>query len=83
MIRRVMIRAGEGVVVDGGLINHVSWPQITISVAASSRPKICIDRDGSVVLVEDDMSPDQIRRLLKLPESKGSDLFYCSCVACG
>ena len=82
MIRRVMIRAGEGLVVDDETFHQVSWPQITISVAANSDPKICIDKYGSVVLVEDDMSSNQIRRLLKLPESMVSDRYYCSCVAC-
>lgn len=82
MIKRVMIKAGEGAVIDGDLINHVSWSQLTISVASDSKPKICIDINSNVVLVEDDMSPDQIRRLLVLPESMIKDLYHCNCVAC-
>jgi len=82
MIKRVMIRAGKGVVVDGDLINKVSWPQLTISVAADSNPKICIDLHSNIVLVDDSMSPIQQRRLLKLPDSLISDRYYCSCVAC-
>jgi len=82
MIKRVMIRAGEGRIIGDGIVTVVEWPQLMISVASNSKPNICINHHANPVLVEDDMSPDQTRRLIKLPESMVSDRYHCSCVAC-
>ena len=82
MIKRVRIKAGEGRILGHTLTTAVKWPDLTVSVAADSNPHICINRHANPVLIEGDMSPDQCRRLIKLPPSMCRDHYMCDCVAC-